>query len=190
MTNSSPLNLTPKGTLFVKPRSTKDLMKCAKNIRSIAGKSGFLDDHKLDIAGFFETLAGALPDTFKLHIAAADEFPDHTHEGLTMPDGEILIREDIYHGGHNNVPRDRFTMTHELIHWVLHRKEFGLARSQSEVPLFRDPEWQANTGASLALMPTAAVQTCNGSPGTLAQMCGVSIPAAISRLRLYTKYGF
>lgn len=176
--------------LIVAPRSVEKLAESANNIRKLAKASGHLDKHYLDIAGFFERLSGKLPDSFQFHVAEARDFPDHTYEGLTFPDGQILIHENVYDGAHEGKGRDRFTMTHELQHWVLHRNEFAWARSSTNMKVFKDPEWQANTGASLTLMSLKSVEKFSGDVEQLADACGVSVPAAEARMRIHSKHGF
>ena len=174
--------------LMVAGRSTAKLAESANKIRKLAKASGHIKNHYLDIAGFFEYLAGTLPDSFKFHVAEAREFPDQSYEGLTLPDGRILIRENVYEGAHDGNGRDRFTMTHELLHWALHRDEFAMARSSATVPTYKDPEWQANTGASLILISDQSVIECCGDTEQLAEVCGVSVPAAIAREKIYSKH--
>ena len=131
---------TAKNALMVAGRSTANLNASAKKVRNIARKGRFISGHYLDIANLFEFLMGELPDSFKLHIAKPNEFPNKLYEGLTRSDGQILINENVYDRAHDGIGRDRFTMAHELFHWVLHREEFAMARSTAEVPTYRDPE--------------------------------------------------
>ena len=45
------------------------------------------------------------------------------------------------------VPRDIFTIAHEIGHAILHDdiEEIALARNDEEIKPFENPEWQANT---------------------------------------------
>lgn len=175
--------------LFVAGRSTIDLSNIAKDIRKVAKKAGFIRiNGSLNITGFYEHLSGKLPDSFQFHVAQPDEFPDSSYEGLTMPSGEILIREDVYLGATDNIGRDVFTMTHELFHWAVHRKEFGLARADSPIKIYRDPEWQANTGASFILMPKYIVMECDGDIHQLSERCCVSPLAAEVRYKKFKQH--
>ena len=55
--------------------------------------------------------------------------------------------------------RFRFTVCHELSHMVLRHKPLALLQGRGptlprdKVPIFRDPEWQADKGAAFLLMP-------------------------------------
>ena len=176
--------------VHVQPRSTKDIYSIAKTIRKLAKAKGFIRrDTSIDIVGFYEHLAGTI-SSFKWHVAEIDEFPDSTHEGLTKPNGEILILSSVYEGALTGSGRDVFTMAHELFHWMVHRKEFGLARAGVNVKSYRDPEWQANTGASYILMPRGVVKQYLGDAERLAAICRVSVPAAKVRIRKYRDKGF
>lgn len=178
-----------KQRIVVTPRSYNDLHSVSRQIRKVAKKTGYIEKSVFDVAGFYEYLAAKLPDTFKFHVAEAREFPDESHEGLTKSNGEIMIRRDVYEGALNGNGRDRFTMVHELLHWFIHREDLGLARSSNDVPSYKCPEWQANTGASLALMPTAAVVRSNADPKTLSTLCEVSYMAAEVRCNIYKNRG-
>ncbi len=58
----------------------------------------------------------------------------------------LLIREDVYLGAIDGNPRDRFTLCHELGHFILHTPD-RVSFARGEIPAYRDPEWQANTFA-------------------------------------------
>lgn len=74
--------------------------------------------------------------------------------GLTSTaDGVMKIRESVYDGAVEGNPRDRFTLAHELGHYLMHSPErMSLARSE-EYPPYCDPEWQANVFAAELLVP-------------------------------------
>lgn len=173
--------------IVVSPRSYVNLRDVAKQIRKMARKADYINDMCLDVVGFYGYLAGEIPDSFRFHVAEASELPDSSHEGLTKPNGEILIREDVFDGACDGNGRDRFTMVHELEHWFMHRKSFGFARSSQTVPSYKCPEWQANTAASFTLMPTGAVRRSNANPIALAELCEVSPRAAEVRCDIYRK---
>jgi Zn-dependent peptidase ImmA (M78 family) len=86
-------------------------------------------------------------------------------EGITYPDGRVILSESTYRGMVAGNPRDRFTTIHEGYHGIQHAHQLQhrlvhsklvLHRRQS-IPTFRDPEWQANAFASVTLMPTEMV---------------------------------
>ena len=66
----------------------------------------------------------------------------------------LLIRQSVYDGAYAGNGRDRFTLAHELGHVLLHgTNNFRLARNDKAIPSYQDPEWQANTFASMLLIP-------------------------------------
>ena len=79
-----------------------------------------------------------------------------------ISEGTVLIMPD-------HPLRRRFTMAHEISHWLLHRDYFGYGKQAlrclcREASLFGDPstpadwlEWQANSMASALLMPVPAL---------------------------------
>lgn len=88
-------------------------------------------------------------------------------EGECNPDNSVYITETTFNGLLTKSGRARFTTLHEIYHVIRHRQYIRRAlvrgdpnalQRRSEVPLYCDPEWQANEFASLVLMPTAAVK--------------------------------
>src|SRR5215831_18064034 len=75
-------------------------------------------------------------------------------EGITWPDGRVILSEQTYRAAFEGQGRARFTVVHEAYHGIEHRSqiqralvhtgELVLYRRQT-IAAFRDPEWQANT---------------------------------------------
>ncbi|MBS0986617.1 ImmA/IrrE family metallo-endopeptidase [Acetobacter thailandicus] len=127
-------------------------------------------------------------DLFTLTIVEQKEMG--RAEGYTSPTGEaIYLREDVYRGACNGVPRDRFTAAHELGHWDMHTN-LQLARVQPEenIPAYRQSEPQANQFASELLMP-ASFFSVDDTPDTVMQRHGVSHYAASNRLSYLQRKG-
>jgi hypothetical protein len=87
-------------------------------------------------------------------------------EGMTFPDGRVLISEDVYLGAHDGLPRPRFTICHEFYHGVFHSRQLRAALLESSgVSLYRrsalkpfeDPECQANRFAASILIPSGTL---------------------------------
>ena len=92
--------------------------------------------------------------------------------------------------------RQRFTVTHELAHLLLHRDLLEVGGGITEDRLFRNNvmgaprEWEANSLAAAILMPAfcvrAALKSELDNPAqSLAWFCGVSEQAATIRLSQY-----
>lgn len=114
-----------------------------------------------NVLDFFDLLR----DEFGLD-PAVDQLPDGV-EGMTWPDGRVIVSEETYRGAALGKGRPRFTIPHEGYHGIQHRSQIRKALYDSgELILYRrqlvrpyqDPEWQANTFASSILMPASMVQ--------------------------------
>lgn len=97
------------------------------------------------------------------------------NHGLAHPDeGVIMIREDVFEGAVKGRARDRFTISHELGHLVLHQKaNLVLRRGYGAPQKPKHPEWQANTFAAEFLVDARQARGCR-SPGDIVRRFGVS----------------
>ena len=143
------------------------------------------------------TLFEALEDDYRLD-PGVDELSDGV-EGMTYPDGQVLLSEETYRGADAGDGRPRFTVLHECYHGIKHREqirgaltdtgELVVYRRQTVKP-FRDPEWQANAFASAVLMPAPTVRLLARQenrlvlPYTMTTEFGVSLQAAEGRLKV------
>lgn len=123
-----------------------------------------------------------------------DELPPGI-EGIAQPPNLLTIPPQVYDNLHSD-GRARFTGSHEATHALMHLRQLtqrlvstGAERRlhrRSEIPVFRDPEWQANRGAAALLMPYRDVwQMINqGRDSTveIARRFNVSLQAASYRL--------
>jgi hypothetical protein len=112
--------------------------------------------------------------------------------GVTLPrERTIILRRDVYERACEGHGRDRFTVAHELGHYLMHDAP-GLERqspvSRGSIPAFRDSEWQANSFAADLLMPATMIQQFS----TITEVCsefGVSRDAARVQVRIWTGKG-
>lgn len=122
--------------------------------------------HLIDRPGIFPVLEffDRLKDDFGLDPGVAELSTGV--EGMTYPDGRVLVSESTYRLAAMGYGRDRFTVMHECSHGLLHSEQIRDALIDSgklvfyrrrEVPAYEDPEWQANSLASALLMPRTAV---------------------------------
>ena len=88
-----------------------------------------------------------------------DEIFENKEEAYTdMSTGVIYIKQSVMEQAcRRSYKRGAFTLIHELGHYLLHylQNDVRLTRESDdvEVPIYCDPEWQADTFASEFLMP-------------------------------------
>ncbi|AKS65560.1 hypothetical protein NJ8700_09220 [Aggregatibacter aphrophilus NJ8700] len=104
--------------------------------------------------------------------------------GLTLPGGEILLRESVYDGACDGNGRDRFTIAHELGHGILHRAQIGFARPvDSNTKIYCNAEWQANEFAGRLLLPDSCIKSHSEmSVSEIADLFGISYECAQTRV--------
>ncbi len=116
----------------------------------------------LDVVEVFELLQ----DEYGMAVSVSSSLPDGV-EGRTWPSGLVELSETTYAGAVNNEPRPRFTVIHECNHaWhhahqiknVLESGTTLRLNRRSNIPSYRDPEWQANALTGAMLMPISALQ--------------------------------
>lgn len=112
--------------------------------------------------------------------------------GVTYPsERRMVLRCDVYEGACRGYGRDRFTLAHELGHYLLHDLP-GLERSapvlRKSLKPFQDSEWQANTFAAELLMPVELLQNYS-SIGEITFEFGVSRDAARVQVGVHQRQG-
>lgn len=106
-------------------------------------------------------LEHALPHVYKNYnyeIVDVDEMGETL--GKYLPDKNlIMIRQDVYEGAIDGDGRHRFTIAHEIGHFMLHNNiNSALQRTndsyeKEEIKPYENPEWQADCFAAELLMP-------------------------------------
>ncbi len=159
--------------------SRKKIRKLAGVIREI---SGYSDKTYFPIVQFIELVLGdpENPD-FNYEIVEPNEMIDmygNTNTGINV----MRIRRDVYERAIKGNPRDRFTLCHELGHYILHQPD-NMSYARGEVPRYQDPEWQANTFAAELMAPYDLVK--DFSVDELMEKCGMSHQAATIQYKEY-----
>lgn len=102
----------------------------------------------------------------------------HTRRGI------MSIREDVYIRAVQGHARDRFTLCHELGHFLLHTPD-RVSFARGNVPAYMDPEWQANAFAGELMAPYYLVK--NMTAFDISDKCGMSLMAAEIQYNEYHK---
>lgn len=162
----------------VEPMSRDRIRQLTRKFRNIFGLEEVLN---FPILQFIEWVLPELGLDFE--VVPVDELGNaygvtHTKKGV------MSIREDVYNRAVNGNARDRFTLCHELGHFLLHTPE-RVNFARGEVPTYMDPEWQANVFAGELMAPYELVKDM--SVAEIAEKCGMSFSAAQVQYNNYHK---
>lgn len=174
----------------VAPLSGNDIEKIAERELQTFSPERITIPGPVNVIGYFDSLEdrGLDPGVQVLEYGT---------EGITFPTGRVILNESTYVSAVAGDGRARFTVVHEAFHGICHVKQLRsqlvhcnlkLTR-QTDLPAYRNPEWQANTFASAFLMPRLAVSAmAAGLRGrqlaeTIADTFNVSFRAAEVRMR-------
>lgn len=90
----------------------------------------------------------------------------------------MYVKLSVYVEALNNIGRSRFTLAHELSHYLLlYVLKFNTEETNDEVKAYEDPEWQANYLAGELLAPTG--DTIGFSVNDYIEKCLLSEECAI-----------
>ncbi len=154
-----------------RPRSRKIIRKITENVREQLGMKNM---YHFPIVQVIELLAADENEDFDFEIIDNKRMSDIYGKTNTV-NNKMEIREDVYDGAVSGNPRDRFTLCHELGHWLLHQPE-DVSFARGKIPKYCDPEWQANTFAAELLVPNYLTKNMNVKEITV--ICGVSFRCA------------
>lgn len=149
---------------------------------SFRGLLGLPKEGKICMALAYDLATIKLGDAFQYEVVEDHLMPDDM--ALTYPDSCLIqIKASVFNGACAGVPRDRFTLAHEVGHLLMHG---GLplhrAYDSSIYKPYRSSEWQADEFAGALLMPESCIDT-KGSLESIAYEFGVSGSAAGTRVR-------
>lgn len=152
------LNFQPhtKG-VRVSPRSKKSICGLARALRQKVAQAE--DDQALDLCKLIElVLPKATNNKFEFVIKNYG-YMGNTEAAMAPDSMKMYIREDVYEALHADDPRARFTIAHEIGHFILH-DGMALGRDNgSPHKIFEDSEWQANVFGAELLAP---LEGCRG----------------------------
>jgi hypothetical protein len=146
----------------VLPLSRRDIESCAERLVKQFFPYCLNTPGPFPVLMFFDSV---LPDAFGLDTGV-EELSDGV-EGMTWPDGRVLLSPDTYAMAAAGQGRARFTTMHESFHGIQHQKQIRRVLSDTgritlhrrgAIPPYLDPEWQANVFAAAAMMPANMVE--------------------------------
>lgn len=168
----------------VRPLSTVKIREKASIVRNVFD----YDVKYFPIVEFLENIMPKIFKDFYIEVNPIEEM-GNCH-GLACPtENCIKIREDVYERAIKGYGRDRFTLAHELGHFLMHQPEnisFARTGIDNKIEAYRDPEWQANTFAAELLMPYELINTTN--PNEIVEEFGVTYQAASIRVKKIYKH--
>lgn len=138
----------------------------------------------LDIIAILEYAMPELDKNFDFVIKEASEMKLDTHAYTDPQLNQIVIRDDIYERARRGEGRDRFTIAHEIGHYILHNKNIiPLTRvyPNEKIKVYENIEWQADAFAGELLCPSCAIADMDIL--AISQVYGVSIKAATAQKR-------
>ncbi len=172
----------------VPPLSTVRIRKVADNLRT-AFK---IERPYFPVADVVELVFPHIISDYVFELCTKSEMDQHYGRGvhaMAIPtESRIVLRDDIYDGLLEENPRDRFTVAHEIGHFILHHG-VGFARGETAnaVKPYENSEWQADTFAAELLMPIAHALQC-ASVQEIMTTFGVSNLAAKIRWETLKKF--
>lgn len=135
------------------------------------------------IIKFLEHVLPIVDQEFTMEILPTNQMG--ARYGVTYPENHLIVLdENVYENAIAGIARDRFTIAHEIGHYLMHTpNRVSFARTNPGVKLkpYLDPEWQANTFAGELLAPANLISGMSIKEVAIA--CGVSNDVARIQLK-------
>lgn len=154
------------------PRSKLEIISKAHDLRKRVNLGNKLF---FPIVQFAEIVLSVIDADYSFEICSANEMVDK-YAQYDPINNIMTLREDVYRGAIAGNGRHRFTVAHEVAHYVLHSSDIVLARSDLDLKIYQNPEWQANVFASELLMPSNLIKDMTADE--VAIQCQTSLQAA------------
>ena len=177
----------------VAPQSRRDIERCATRVIRRFYPKLLREPGPFPVLDFFDHV---IREEYGLD-SGVEALSDGV-EGMTWPDGRVLVSEDTYSGAAADLCRPRFTVVHECFHGMKHRAQIRrvlvdtgelVLYRRHDIKPFLDPEWQANMFAGAVLMPETMVRRLADEghrlllPSVMTSVFDVSLQAAEVRLK-------
>lgn len=165
--------------VLAQPISRANIRQIAREIRKVIG---FENEAYFPVIPFIEQVMPQLYHGFCYDIVESKEMQKSYAEAL--PQLNLMrIREDVYDEALNDGGRHRFTLAHEVGHFIFHGEgRVSLTRTaEKEIPAYMQPEWQANTFAGELLIPAHLMR--DKETDEIADLCKVSFQVAAIQKR-------
>ncbi|UXC20043.1 ImmA/IrrE family metallo-endopeptidase [Comamonas squillarum] len=161
---------------IVSPRSVEDIRSAAMGAQTVLG----LSEMPPSMPDFLESLT-----KFGITVDVLDDDRTLTMAGveaMCVPEtATIILTENTYAAARRDDPRTRFTIFHELGHFVLQHTKV-LPRKSYDAKPYLDSEWQADQFAAEITMSLETIRKYGlNTPTAIARFFRVSFPAANKR---------
>lgn len=168
--------------VVAEPLSRKTIQKITWELRKMAGCDKIL---YFPIVHFIEWILANPNNDMAMEFELVDPNKMKDTYGTTNTGkNTMLIRSDVYERAVRGNPRDRFTLCHELGHYLLHQPDL-ISYARGDVPVYCNPEWQANTFAAELMAPKNMIGGM--SIEEIMRQCGMSRQAATIQYNLIHK---
>ena len=160
--------------IMAEPLSSNQINNIAYKIRSLVGLQEQL---YFPILEFVEEVIPKIDSDFVFIVEEKNNMIDK-YAYYDHVKNEMVVREDVYDMAYAGNGRHRFTIAHELGHYILHQDGVKMCRiaGNERLVAYLDPEWQANTFASAILMPKHLIDGM--AAYEISIKCGTSSQAA------------
>lgn len=167
---------------IAQPQSRANIRKFTEEIRLKFGC-----DRRLyfPVVEFLETMLTIYQSVgFDYEIVEDDVLPASIQGDMDLQSNYMRIKESVYEGAVINKGKDRFSIAHEIGHFLL-ANDAGVRLQRNilnrSVSTCEDPEWQAEAFAGELLVPMKLVAGLTAQQ--IAERCKVSLRAAETQLR-------
>lgn len=137
-------------TIIVSPKSKKDIINLAQAMRANVKSENL----SFDVCRFMEEDIRKMDPSFNYEYVETSKLPQNTYAYYNPSTNTIAIDENVYLEACEGNGRHRFTIAHEIGHYFTSDAIACVKGNFEDIPIYYNPEWQANVFASELLMPS------------------------------------